>query len=314
MHPHQENANLWSIILTDEHHQQLSSFAQRTFGQTKPKSFCTFVGTRSMFEHTLDRADQISAPERKVTVIAEEHSLAGWPEVSKQRSGQIIAQPRNRDSAAAVFLALAHVRAQDPNATVVICPSDHFIYPEDRFCKAVLSAARLAKELKYLIVLLGVQPDKPDTEYGWIRPGPNLGWADGYRVRAVEAFMEKPDLDVCKVAMATGGLWNTSILTASAAELWASGWLCCPDVMRLFEEYEKSIGSSQEKAQLKAIYEQMPSHNLSADILQYIPKQLAVVELTSVLWSDWGKSERIGETLRLLGNRAEPRKGQTASR
>jgi len=196
---------------------------------------------------------------------------------------------------------LNYVRAHDPEATVLICPSDHFVYPERQFCKAMVSAARLATETPNLLVLLGVQPDRPETEYGWIRPGADLGRADGYRIRMVDSFIEKPNLETCRTALTTGCLWNTSVIAARAAHLWAVGWDCFPEMMILFQEYESSIEFSEESLKLRAIYERMPSRNLSTHVLECIPHQLAVLELNSVVWADWGQSERIIETLRWMG-------------
>ena len=307
----QQHGNLWTIILAGGRGERLSGFVKRMFGHGKPKQFCTFVGSRSMYEHTLDRADTISAPDHKVTVVAEEHYLAGWPELSKERPGKVIVQPRNRDTAAAVFLALNYVRRHDPEATVLICPSDHFVYPERQFCRAMVSAAELAADTGR-VVLIGVQADRPETEYGWIRPGDDLGCRDGYRIRRVDACLEKPNLETCKTALSTGYLWNTSVLAAQVSHLWAAGWDCFPDMMILFQEYEASIGSPEESIKLRALYERMPSRNLSTDVLERIPHRLAVMELSSVVWADWGHAERIVETLRWLGTPSPLAAGQAA--
>jgi mannose-1-phosphate guanylyltransferase len=63
--------------------------------------------------------------------------------------------------------------------------------------------------------------------------------------------------------------------------------------MRLFERYGQAIGSPDEEGVLGTIYEQLPVRNFSTEILQNIPKQVAVIELSGVHWSDWGKAERI---------------------
>jgi len=92
----------------------------------------TFIGT-PMLQHTLDRADHISDPKQKVTVIARSHRGHAWPQLARRRNGKVILQPANRDTAGGIFAALSYVRALDPQATVVIYPSDHFVYPECRF-------------------------------------------------------------------------------------------------------------------------------------------------------------------------------------
>lgn len=280
---------------------RLRPLIEQWLGHHKPKQYCTFIGTRSMLQHTLDRADQLCTPEHKVTVIAREHLCEASALPVEGRAGKVILQPVNRDTAAAIFLALAHVRAHDPKATVVLYPSDHFVYPEDRFIGVVRCAVKAARQLKDHIILLGVPPDKVDLEYGWIQQGPHLGWIAGHRVRAVRKFIEKPSFDQANAAMANSALWNTLVLAAKVELLWAMGWRCFPGMMQLFEEYGKAIGTSEEEALLEAIYEMMPVWNFSFHLLQRTPGQIAVIELNDVLWSDWGKSERIVETLCRIG-------------
>jgi len=178
------------------------------------KQYCTFIGTRSMFQHTLDRSDRMIAPERRVTVIAREHQHDAWRQLSSRSAGKVILQPSNRETAAGIFLGLTYVRAHDPQATVLIFPSDHFVYPEDAFVEMASSLARAARNLKHWLFLLGASPDSPEPEYGWIQPGAHLGWIDGYSVRGTLAFLEKPNLEGCKGAMRSGALWNTMVIAA----------------------------------------------------------------------------------------------------
>jgi hypothetical protein len=78
---------------------------------------------------------------------------------------------------------------------------------------------------------------------------------------------------------------------------------CVPDMMPLFERLSQAIGGPEEGRALEAIYRNMPAKNFSSDLLQRVPEKLAVVELTGVLWSDWGKTERITETFRRIDRR-----------
>ena len=73
--------------------------------------------------------------------------------------------------------------------------------------------------------------------------------------------------------------------------------------MPLFERLSQAIGGPEERRALEAMYRDMPAKNFSSDLLQRVPETLAVVELTGVLWSDWGKPERIAETLRRIDRR-----------
>jgi mannose-1-phosphate guanylyltransferase len=254
-----------------------------------------------MFQHTLDRADQITVPEHKVTVIGRTHQREAMAQLSPGEAGKLIVQPDNRDTAAGIYLALTYVRAQDPQATVVLYPSDHFVYPEDRFVEVVWNATQAAKQSKNYLFLLGVTPDRLEPEYGWIHPGAHLGWIGGNKIRATEAFLEKPSTKKCRTAMASGALWNTLVLAARVETLWELGWQCFPEMMPLFERYGESVGTAEEENVLKSIYEVMPARNFSSHLLERLPQRVAVMELNGVLWSDWGKPERILETLQRIG-------------
>jgi mannose-1-phosphate guanylyltransferase len=293
--------DLWSLILSGGNGERLKPMVQRWLGRHRPKQYCTFTGTRSMFEHTLDRSDRIIAPERRVTVIAREHRADAWPQLASRPKGKVILQPSNRETAAGIFLGLTYIRARDPQATVLIFPSDHFVHPEDAFVEMASSLARAARSLKHWIFLLGAAPDAPEPEYGWIQPGAHLGWIDGCRIRATQSFLEKPNLEGCKGAMRVGALWNTMVIAAKVETLWNLGLRCFPEMMRLLEVYSGAIGTAQEELVLDGIYQVMPSRNFSAHLLQEFPKHVAVMELQGVLWSDWGHPERISETLRQIG-------------
>src|SRR5207237_733452 len=79
---------------------------ERGLAQHRPKQYCAFVGTRSMLQHTLDRADRLAQPECKVTVVARGHRQAGWATPGGVASGIVVAQPANCDTAAGIFLPL----------------------------------------------------------------------------------------------------------------------------------------------------------------------------------------------------------------
>jgi mannose-1-phosphate guanylyltransferase len=256
-----------------------------------------------MLQHTLDRATRVSRPEEVVTVVAREHAGYWRTQVSGSLASGLIAQPVNRDTAAGIFLPLARVRAMDPDATVAIFPSDHFIYPESRFVGAVATAVRAAESLRDRLVLLGVRPDGPEPDYGWIFPGRELLDVAGRKVHAVRTFLEKPSAEDARAAREEGALWNTMIMAAKLDTFWRLGWRYVPELMFRFESYVEAIGRPSESAALASIYKEMPMRNFSADLLQRARTEVATVELEEVVWSDWGRAERIAETLARLGKR-----------
>jgi mannose-1-phosphate guanylyltransferase len=292
---------VWSIILAGGNGERLGPLIHRWLGHHKPKQYCAFIGTRSMLQHTLDRADRLTAPAHRVLICARTHQREAFLQQTGRPPGTVILQPANRGTVAGIFIPLMYVRARDPEAIVVIYPSDHFIYPEDRFLETVQRAIWTAEWLADRVVLLGASPSSPEPEYGWIRPGSSLAGTVGRSVRAVEAFHEKPALAEASAAWAGGALWNTMIMVAKAETVWRLGWRCFPELMPMFERIAAVIGSPQQKVVMDAVYQAMPPMDFSSDVLQKAPDQLAVIEMNGVIWSDWGKAERIVETLRQIG-------------
>jgi mannose-1-phosphate guanylyltransferase len=292
---------LWSIVLAGGEGERIKPLIMRWLGQPKPKQYCTFTGNRSMLEHTLDRAARMSGTKRKVTVIARSHQQEARLPFAQHPFGTVIEQPTNRDTAAGIFLPLSIVRARDPQATVVVYPSDHFVYPEERFELAVRSAACAAEQLGDKLVLLGVTPDRAELEYGWIRPGTQLGYVDGRCVRSVEEFCEKPGLDQARTELEAGSLWNTLVFATKVETLWEMGWSHIPEIMPKFETLCEAIDTPTQQRVLDYIYRDMPSRNFSAHLLARATAQIAVVAMEDVLWSDWGRPQRIVDTLSEMG-------------
>ncbi len=239
------NRALWSIVLAGGEGTRIGSFVQRWLGKQRPKQFCTFVGTRSLLQHTLDRA-------------------------------------------------------RAPHATVVIYPSDHFVFPEEKFLDHVHHAVLAAERLKHRIVLLGVAPDRLELDYGWILPGARLAHSGKRPVKSVRRFLEKPTAPQADEALSNNALWNTMVMTATVDTFWDLGRQCFPGLMERFDRLGSAIGTPEEARILDLIYRDMPVKNFSADLLQQVPDRVVVTELTDTLWSDWGRPERIAEALRRI--------------
>ena len=291
----------WSIVSVGEDGGRIRAFVQRWLGYPKPKQYCAFVGGRSLFQHTLDRAAGLCPQERIVTVIAREHRREAWRQFDGRAGGTVLLEPRPCKSAASIYLSLAYIRARDPRATVVIYPSDHFVYPEHRFLDSVQRAVWTAEWLPDRLVLLGVLPDRLELDYGWIMPGERLDGSPSYEIKAVERIFEKPTAVQADAALAGGALWNTSVLAAKAETLWQLGWQHFPDLMPSFDRLLAAIGTPREGFVLDEIYQDMPARHFFSELVQRVPDRVAVIEMNGVLWSDWGRPEWIAHTLRRIG-------------
>ena len=291
----------WSIILAGGEGERMRPYIERWQGHHIPKQYCTFVGTRSMLQHTWDRADQVTHQDQKVTVLSPSHRTFVQPETQPGTSGRFIFQPKNRNTAAGVFLPLTYVRKWDPEATVIVYPSDHFIYPEEVFSKQVRAAVRATEHWSHRIFLLGATPTRWEPEYGWMERGSRLGWANGRELWSVRSFKEKPSTPPLGASSESRWLWNTMVVVAKLDTLWDMGWKSFPHLMERFTTLGDAIGTQRESAMLNVIYEDMPRYGFSSDLLEQAVDNLGVIEMLNVQWSDWGNPSRIVGTLRDIG-------------
>ena len=300
---HQSKDNLWSIILAGGEGERSYPFIERWLGYPLPKQYCTFVGTRSMLQHTLDRADRLSPKDQKVTVVGQTYRHLAEATLEKPLAGQVLLQPKNCHTGPGIFLPLTYVLTKDPNATVVICPADHFVFPEERFVKTVQMAVRVAEIMKDRILVFGAIPTYLELQYGWMEKGAPMGWGTEPCVYELKAFNEKLDAIQGLNAMTRGALWNTAVMVTKAKTLWHLGWNYFPTLMDQFARLKEAIGTPRECQTLQTINQDIPICNFSRDFLEKIPHCIGVIELEGVQWSDWGTPERIVETLRLLGKK-----------
>jgi mannose-1-phosphate guanylyltransferase len=306
---------LWSIILAGGDGGRIRPFIEQWLGSPKPKQYCTFVGSRSMLHHTLDRVDRLGAPHQKITVVSQYHQGYASEALATQQAGQVILEPDDCGTGPGIFLALTYVRSWAPNATVVVFPSDHFVFPEDRFMEMVQRATCASHILQDRLLLLGVRPTYLEMDYGWVNLGEVLGWSKGSCVRQVDSFIgQLGHLEVFN-AMAKGALWNTSVIVAKVETLWKLGWQYLPVMMERFERLGKSIGSTHEGRMLRQLYQKMPALDFSRELLQRVPERMGMIALEDVLWSDWERPDRILDTLNILGkDPAFPQDTVTTSR
>jgi mannose-1-phosphate guanylyltransferase len=146
-----------------------------------------------MLEHTLDRARRLVGRQRILTIIDRSHRRFLRVDGQYEIPGRVLEQPRQLDTGPGILLPATYVLARDPTATVVILPSDHYVYPEERFLARVQQAVSLVERRTDRLILLGAKPNRAEADYGWIRartrPGSRFSQSEATEI---QAFLEKP--------------------------------------------------------------------------------------------------------------------------
>ncbi|MDE2292644.1 MAG: NTP transferase domain-containing protein [Elusimicrobia bacterium] len=287
----------WAVVLAGGEGERLRPVIRQWLGCERPKQYCSFSGGgRTMLDHTLERARAVAAPGRVLTVIGPGHRR--WLPLSLD-AGRILEQPAGRDTGPGILLPAAHALREDPEATLLVFHSDHYIHPASRFRAAIEEAAAAAEARPDRLVLMGADPDEAETEYGWIEPD----WSDAGSGGAmpVAAFREKPSREAAEELFESGCMWNTFIMAVKARTLWELARAAAPDVVAVFDALLPCLGGRGEDAALKAAYARLPPCNFSREVLEKVPRRVLVQPLTGVEWSDWGRPARIAETLARRG-------------
>jgi mannose-1-phosphate guanylyltransferase len=239
----------------------------------------------------LRRSQRITDPERTLVVVRDEHRHWWQRELQDLPNENVLSEAVNRGTAVAILNALIHVLQRDSNPVLLFLPSDHSADHEDALVESASSAARLAAASREHLVLLGITPDRPETEYGWILPGGD----DSGGGRIVERFVEKPQAGLALGLHASGALWNSFIFASSAHLLLDLFQATQP---RLVSGYLKWF-RGQESSALRARdqFLALPSTDFSQDVLQSAAYCLRVLVVPPCGWTDLGTPRRVNEWL-----------------
>lgn len=175
-----------------------------------PKQFVSLDGGHSLFQQTLLRLQSLQRQLAPLLLAHEDYRFLANEQLEqlKLTPEAILLEPIARGTAPALTLAALWAQEHQPDALMLVMPSDHALQQPEAFLEQLPLAGQLAEA--GCIVTFGIVPDRPETGYGYIQ-------ADGNRIRA---FVEKPDLETARRYLAQGDyLWNSGMF-ACRAETW----------------------------------------------------------------------------------------------
>jgi mannose-1-phosphate guanylyltransferase len=261
----------------------------------RPKQFLRTVGAKTMIQMTVDRIRKIVPMERIYIVTNQEYIGTLEAQIPEILPENILIEPMNRDTATCIGLAAIHLLKKDPDAVMIILPSDHLIFEQDEFVDTIGNAITLAKETHSLITM-GIKPTRPETAYGYIEAGKPL---DSYNcaVYTAKRFIEKPN-KVKAVEFINKGtyLWNSGMFVWEASVLMEEVKRFLPELYDHFMKISHSLGTKEEPHILYQVYQEIDGISIDYGIMERSTKVL-VIE-ADFKWDDigsWTALERFFE-------------------
>ncbi|MGE5424720.1 MAG: mannose-1-phosphate guanylyltransferase [Syntrophothermus sp.] len=236
---------------------------------THPKQFIDILGTgETLIQQTFNRFTKIMDRKNIFVVTNETYRDLVKEQLKGISDDQILCEPSRRNTAPCVAYANYRILAQDPEAKIVVAPSDHIILKEDIFLENIQTALKAASENDWLITL-GIRPSRPDTGYGYIQfDEAELPEQDPH-LKKVKTFTEKPDLELARTFLQCGDfLWNAGIFVWSLKSIMKAFENYLPEVDTLFRGGNGKYGTDQEANFISSTYSICKSISIDYGVME----------------------------------------------
>ncbi|MCF8257763.1 MAG: NTP transferase domain-containing protein [Flavobacteriales bacterium] len=251
-----------------------------------PKQFLDILGTgRTLMQQTYDRSLAVCPKENILVVTNAAYRELVLQQLPDLAEGQVLLEPARRNTAPCIAFAAFHIHAKDPEACMVVAPSDHLILKEEAYTKLVNRALKVAAAENALITL-GIKPTRPDTGYGYIQFKEEPSVTDK-EVKRVKTFTEKPDLEMAEQFIASGDfLWNAGIFVWSVKSILRAFATHLPDEYQLFNEGCDNFGTANETAFIERTYSRCTNISIDYGIMEKAENVFTLA--ADIGWSDLG--------------------------
>ncbi len=253
--------------------------------QTRPKQLLPMAGAKSLLQVTVDRLQPLIAPDAVWVCTTENLVDAVTEQVPALPPAQILAEPQGRNTAPAIAWAVSQMPDELRRGIVVVLPADHYISNAEGFRQTLEKAAAIAADDRR-IMTLGVRPTRPETGYGYLELGPEIGPG----ARRVRRFTEKPNPRIAQEFFDSGDyLWNAGIFVFP-------GDLLLEKVAELQPAIARGLAAARQRpGSLAEIYSDLPAISIDHAVMEKLG-DLGTLPLDCG-WSDLGSWEALWELL-----------------
>lgn len=257
-----------------------------------PKQFLDILGTgMSLLQMTYSRFQEVCPRENIYIVTNETYYELVKQQLTEISDDQVLLEPIRRNTGPCIAYASYKIREKNPNACIIVSPSDHAIFKESEFVKTIQKALSTARGSDKLVTL-GIKPSRPETGYGYIQyhPGENKD------VKKVKTFTEKPQLDLARKFLESGDfVWNSGIFVWDVRTIVKAFEDHLTEIAEIFEEGKDFYYTDKEDGFIKNAYSQ--SKNISIDYGLMEKASNVYVVLGDFGWSDLGSWNSLFEIM-----------------
>lgn len=251
----------------------------------KPKQFLDIMGVgKTLLQLTYDRFANIIPEENIYVVTSSDYGKLVKKQLPKLSKKQILLEPFRKNTAPCIAYGIYKIQQADPDATIVVAPSDHFILKEKEFKNSILEGLDFVRE-KDALLTLGIKPDRPETGYGYIQISNGEQVTKNKNLKSVKTFTEKPDLKLAKVFFESGEFyWNSGLFIWNLNSIIKAFELHLPEMNSLFREGIGIYNTDKEKEFILETYSNSKSISIDYGVMEK-------ADNVYVLCSDFGWSD-----------------------
>jgi mannose-1-phosphate guanylyltransferase len=252
-----------------------------------PKQFLDILGTgRTLLQQAFDRFSKLIPVENFYVVTSVDYTDLVQNQLPELSKGQILGEPLRRNTAPCIAYAANKIKSINPNANLIVAPSDHLIQKEEEFLRQISKGLDFVANKRALLTL-GIHPSRPETGYGYIQIGEKSVYKDFDNLHQVKTFTEKPDIQMAEIFVDSGEFfWNSGIFLWSLPTILRAFEAHLNEVSVLFAQGEHLYNTPDEKPFINKIYSECMGISIDYGIME---KSDNVYVLTADFgWSDLG--------------------------
>jgi len=261
----------------------------------RPKQFLDILGTgKSLLQQTFDRFAKVCPAENILIVTNEAHKAQVAEQLPQIHEKQILAEPQRRNTAPCIAFSNFVIGRQNPNANIIVAPSDHLILNEAKFTQVMLESLDFTAKHNGLLTL-GMTPTRPETGYGYIQVSEE-NVPKFKSISKVKTFTEKPDRATAEIFLKSGEfVWNSGIFIWSLNSINKAFESFQPDMLSLFTPKFDLHTPAEEQKFIEQAFASCKSISIDNGIMEYADN--VYVLSTDFGWSDLGTWDSLYELM-----------------